>query len=138
MSSWTSSEFLRNYLNFNGIEHPDNYFSYEHTTIAMRGRWAMFAAGRAVSNSRANAAVQQQQNQADPAIQQQQRLAQQQAQAQQQEIDRLRAQQSQHAQQASPQEDVTENIQKLGDLHQKGLLTDEEFAKMKMQLLSQL
>ncbi len=121
-------------------EQPDNYFSYGHTTTDMRGRWAMFAAGRAVSNSRANAAAQQQQNQADQAMQQQQQLAQQQAQAQQQEIDRLRAQQSQQAQQpqASSQEDVTEKIQKLGDLHQKGLLTDEEFAKMKMQLLSQL
>ena len=73
-------------------EHPDNYFSYGHTTTDMRGRWAMFAAGRAVSNSRSNAAAQQQQNQADQAMQQQQQLAQQQAQAQQQEIDRLRAQ----------------------------------------------
>ena len=72
-------------------------------------------------------------------MQQQQQLAQQQAQAQQQEIDRLRAQHTQAQQpQASSQGDVTEKIQKLGDLHQKGLLTDEEFAKMKMQLLSQL
>ena len=95
---------------------------------------------KSCTNSRSNAAMQQQQNQADQAMQQQQQLAQQQAQAQQQEIDRLRAQQSQQAQQpqASSQVDVTEKIQKLGDLHQKGLLTDEEFAKMKMQLLSQL
>ena len=74
-------------------EQPDNYFSYGHTTIDMRGRWAAFAVGRAVANSRSNAAMQQQQNQADQAMQQQQQLAQQQAQAQQQEIDRLRAQQ---------------------------------------------
>jgi Na+/phosphate symporter len=123
------------------LNYPDNYFSYGHTTIDMRGRWAMFAAGRAVSNSRNNAAIQQQQNQADQAMQQQAQLAQQQAQAQQQEIDRLRAQQaqqSQNVQSSSSQVDVTEKIQKLGDLHQKGLLTDEEFAKMKMQLLSQL
>ena len=104
----------------------------------MRGRWAAFAVGRAAANSRSNAAMQQQQNQADQAMQQQQQLAQQQAQAQQQEIERLRAQQEVKQAQASPQVDVTEKIQKLGDFHQKGLLTDEEFAKMKMQLLSQL
>ena len=107
-------KFLRNIFQIlMESEQPDNYFSYGHTTTDMRGRWAMFAAGRAVSNSRANAAAQQQQNQADQAMQQQQQLAQQQAQAQQQEIDRLRAQQSQQAQQprASPQEDVTEKIQ---------------------------
>jgi hypothetical protein len=118
-------------------EHQDNYFSYGYTTIDMRGRWAMFAAGRAVSNSRANAAVQQQQQQADINLQHQQQLAQQQAQAQQQEIDRLRAQQSQQPQ-AGPQEDVTQKIQKLGDLHQKGLLSDEEFSKLKLELLSKL
>ena len=96
-------------------EHPDNYFSYGHTTIDMRGRWAAFAVGRAAANSRSNAALQQQQNQADQAMQQQQQLAQQQAQAQQQEIDRLRAQQSQQAQQPQAQfpSDVTEKIQKL-------------------------
>ena len=121
------------------LNYPDNYFSYGHTTTDMRGRWAAFAVGRAAANSRSNAAMQQQQNQADQAMQQQQQLAQQQAQAQQQEIERLRAQQSQQVQSvASSQVDVTEKIQKLGDLHQKGLLTDEEFAKMKMQLLSQL
>ena len=121
--------------------HADNYFSYGLTTIDMRGRWAAFAVGRAAANSRNNAALQQQQNQADMAMQQQQQLAQQQAQAQQQEIDRLRAQQaqqSQNVQSSSSPVDVTEKIQKLGDLHQKGLLTDEEFSKMKMQLLSQL
>ena len=120
------------------LNYPDNYFSYGHTTIDMRGRWAAFAVGRAAANSRNNAALQQQQNQADMAMQQQQQLAQQQAQAQQQEIERLRAQQSQNVQSSSSPVDVTEKIQKLGDLHQKGLLTDEEFSKMKMQLLSQL
>lgn len=121
--------------------HADNYFSYGLTTIDMRGRWAAFAVGRAAANSRSQAAMQQQQQQADMAMQQQQQLAQQQAQAQQAEIDRLRAQQSQqtqNVQSSSSQGDVTEKIQKLGDLHQKGLLTDEEFAKMKMQLLSQM
>ena len=123
------------------LKDADNYFSYGLTTIDMRGRWAAFAVGRAAANSRSQAAMQQQQQQADMAMQQQQQLAQQQAQAQQAEIDRLRAQQSQQTQNvqaSSSQGDVTEKIQKLGDLHQKGLLTDEEFAKMKMQLLSQM
>ena len=123
------------------LRYPDNFFNYECDTMTMRGRWASFAVGRAVSNSRNQAAMQQQQQQADMAMQQQQQLAQQQAQAQQAEIDRLRAQQSQQTQNvqaSSSQGDVTEKIQKLGDLHQKGLLTDEEFAKMKMQLLSQM
>lgn len=104
----------------------------------MRGRWAAFAVGRAAANSRSQAAMQQQQHQADQAMQQQQQLAQQQAQAQQAEIDRLRSQQSQNVQSSSSQVDVTDKIQKLGELHQKGLLTDEEFTKMKMDLLSKL
>ncbi|ALI36276.1 hypothetical protein NMY3_02075 [Candidatus Nitrosocosmicus oleophilus] len=134
-------EFQQDIIQRNELEYPDNYFSYEHFDIDMRGRWAAFAVGRAAANSRSQAAMQQQQQQADMAMQQQQQLAQQQAQAQQAEIDRLRAQQSQqtqNVQSSSSQGDVTEKIQKLGDLHQKGLLTDEEFAKMKMQLLSQM
>ncbi|MDF0681133.1 MAG: SHOCT domain-containing protein [Candidatus Nitrosocosmicus sp.] len=131
------------------MRYPDNFFNYEHDTMAMRGRWAAFAVGRAAANSRSQAAMQQQQNQANQAMQQQQQqadqamqyqqqLAEQKAQAQQAEIDRLKAQQTQNVQSSSSQVDVTEKIQKLGDLHQKGLLTDEEFAKMKMQLLSQM
>lgn len=131
------------------LRYPDNFFNYERDTMTMRGRWASFAVGRAVSNSRNQAAMQQQQNQANQAMQQQQQqadqamqyqqqLAEQKAQAQQAEIDRLKAQQAQNVQSSSSQVDVTEKIQKLGDLHQKGLLTDEEFAKMKMQLLSQM
>jgi FtsZ-interacting cell division protein ZipA len=119
--------------------HSGNYFSYGHTTTDMRGRWAMFAAGRAISNNRANAAQQQQQQQADQALLQQQREADLALQQKNQEIERLRAAQSQQAKSSqSPQEDVAQKIQKLGDLHQKGLLTDEEFSKLKMDLLSKL
>jgi TolA-binding protein len=105
-----------------------NYFKYGHVTIVMRGRWAAFAVGRAVANNRAQQAVSQQQQEADRALQQKN-----------QEIERLREAQSQQAKSTqSPQEDVTQKIQKLGDLHQKGLLTDEEFSKLKMDLLSKL
>lgn len=93
----------------------------------MRGRWAAFAVGRAAANSRAQAAISQQQREADLALQ-----------AKNQEIERLRAAQSQQAKSQPKQEDVTEKLQKLGDLHQKGLLTDEEFTKLKMDLLSDL
>ena len=41
----------------------------------MRGRWAAFAVGRAAVNSRNQAAMSQQQNQADQALQAQQREA---------------------------------------------------------------
>ncbi len=104
----------------------------------MRGRWAAFAVGRAAANSRNQAAMSQQQNQADQALQAQQREADRVLQAKNQEIERLRAAQSQQAKSQPKQEDVTEKLQKLGDLHQKGLLTDEEFSKLKMDLLSNL
>jgi TolA-binding protein len=102
----------------------------------MRGRWASFAIGSAVARNRTQNAMQQQQAQA---MQQQQ--AQQQYEAQQLEIERLKAQQgqqNQNVQSSNSQEDVTQKIQKLGELHQKGLLTDEEFSKLKMDLLSKL
>ena len=80
----------------------------------------------------------EQQQQAFDAQQQQ---AQRQIEAQQRQIEALqqqhRGQPSQH-QQASGGQDVTSKLQKLADLHQKGLLTDDEFSKMKMNLLSQL
>ena len=138
MFSWTPASVSNIIQILMESQHLDNYFSYGQTTTDMRGRWAAFAVGRAAANSRSQAAMSQQKNQADQAMAQQQQLAQQQAQAQQQEIERLKAQQSQNVQSSSSQEDVTEKIQKLGDLHQKGLLTDEEFTKMKMQLLSKL
>lgn len=79
----------------------------------MRGRWAAFAVERAAANSRAQAAISQQQREADLALQ-----------AKNQEIERMSPVQSQQAKSQPKQEDVTEKIQKLGDLHQKGLLTD--------------
>lgn len=105
----------------------------------MRGRWAAFAVGRAVANNRAQEAVSQQQREADRALQEQQREADRALQQKNQEIERLRAAQSHQAKTSQlPQEDITQKIQKLGDLHQKGLLTDEEFSKLKMDLLSKL
>jgi hypothetical protein len=41
-------------------------------------------------------------------------------------------------QQSPNQEDITQKLQKLADLKQKGLLTDEEFQKLKMEALSKM
>lgn len=46
--------------------------------------------------------------------------------------------QEQPASQAPVSSDPMEQIQKLGDLHAQGILTDEEFSTKKQELLSQL
>lgn len=100
-----------------------------HTfTMTMRGRIASFAIGSAIARRRTGAAMAQAQDQ------------QAQAQAQQQEIEQLKAAQTQqsHPQQSSNQEDITQKLEKLAELHQKGLLTDEEFQKLKMNLIAKL
>jgi Short C-terminal domain len=103
-----------------------------HTfTMTMRGRIASFAIGSAIARRRTGAAMAQAQDQ------------QAQAQAQQQEIEQLKAAQAQqtqqsHPQQSSNQEDITQKLEKLAGLHQKGLLTDEEFQKLKMNLIAKL
>jgi nitrogen fixation/metabolism regulation signal transduction histidine kinase len=98
-----------------------------HTfTMTMRGRIASFAIGSAIARRRTGAAMAQAQDQ------------QAQAQAQQQEIEQLNAAQAQQTQQSSNQEDITQKLEKLAELHQKGLLTDEEFQKLKMNLISKL
>jgi multidrug resistance efflux pump len=66
---------------------------------------------------------------------QQQQESQRQIEAQQQEIQRLR-QQQQHTQ---PQhEDPTQKLLKYADLKQKGIISEEEFQKLKASLLSQI
>jgi nitrogen fixation/metabolism regulation signal transduction histidine kinase len=98
-----------------------------HTfTMTMRGRIASFAIGSAIARRRTGAAMAQAQDQ------------QAQAQAQQQEIEQLKAAQAQQTQQSSNQEDITQKLEKLAGLHQKGLLTDEEFQKLKMNLIAKL
>src|SRR5436309_854470 len=44
--------------------------------------------------------------------------------------------QAQHAQAQAQVQDVTEEIRKLGDLHDQGILTDEEFETKKRELLA--
>jgi DNA-binding Lrp family transcriptional regulator len=94
----------------------------------MRGRWAAAAVGAGVAKSRASAAAAGQAQ----AAQGQQQQAQAQIQAQQKQIEALQqhSQQSQQAQQ-SQQEDPMQKLQKYADLKQKGIITEEEYQKLK-------
>ena len=99
----------------------------------MRGRWASAAIGAGVARRRAGAEM----NQQAQAAQAQQQQAQQQIEAQQRQIDALQQQKQQQPSQP-PEEDVTQKLQKYADLHQKGILSDEEFQKLKADLLSKM
>lgn len=82
----------------------------------MRGRIAAFAIGSHMATKRTEAAMSQQ------------------AQAQPQQ-----APPPQAPPQAQPQqEDITQKLQKLADLHKQGILSDEEFQKMKADLIAKL
>ena len=64
---------------------------------------------------------------------------QQQIDQQQKQIDELKQQQQQSKpQQSSSQEDITQKLEKLADLKKQGILSDEEFQKMKTELLAKL
>ncbi len=98
----------------------------------MRGRWASAAIGAGVARRRAGAEMEQQ----DAAHQQE--IDQLKAE-QQRQIDELKQQQQQSKpQQQSGQEDITQKLQKLADLHKQGILSDEEFQKTKAELLAKL
>ena len=96
----------------------------------MRGRWASAAIGAGVARRRAGAEMEQQ----DAAHQ---REMDQLKADQQRQIDQLKQSQSQ-PQESSGQEDVTQKLQKLADLKKQGILSDEEFQKLKMELLAKL
>jgi len=96
----------------------------------MRGRWAMAAMGAGVARHRANAAMDQERQGYESQLDQSQR----QIEAQQRQIESLQQQKYQQPQ----QEDLGKKLQKYADLRQKGLLTEEEFQKLKADLLSQM
>jgi hypothetical protein len=79
----------------------------------MRGRIAAFAIGSHMATKRTEAAMSQQQQQPQPQPQPQ-------------------------PQAQPPQEDITQKLQKLADLHKQGILSDEEFQKMKADLIAKL
>lgn len=96
----------------------------------MRGRWASAAIGAGVARHRAGAEMEQQEAA-------HQREMEQLRAEQQRELERLKASESK-PQQTSSQEDITQKLQKLADLKKQGILTDEEFQKMKMELLAKM
>ena len=101
----------------------------------MRGRWASAALGAGVARRRMGAEMDQQ-SQAHEAQMQQ---AQQQIEAQQRQIEALQQQkQSPQPQQQQQGEDLAQKLKKYGDLKQQGLITEEEFQKLKADLLSKM
>ena len=102
----------------------------------MRGRWASAALGAGIARHRAGREMEQQQQAYDA----QQQQAQRQIEAQQRQIEALQQQNFQQAPQQpqSQQEDVQAKLLKYADLHQKGVLSDEEFKTLKADLLSKI
>ena len=101
----------------------------------MRGRWASAALGAGIARRRMGYEMDQQ-SQAHEAEMQR---AQQQIEAQQRQLEAMQQQKQQPQQQAQPQqEDITQKLKKYGDLKQQGLITDEEFQKLKADLLSKM
>jgi multidrug resistance efflux pump len=67
--------------------------------------------------------------------------AQQQIDAQQKQLEALQQQQQKQQPQPQPRsqhDDITEKLKKYGELKQQGLITDEEFQKLKADLLSKI
>ena len=66
--------------------------------------------------------------------------AQEQIEAQQRQLEALKKQQQAQPQQVRSQQDddLTEKLKKYGDLKQQGLITEEEFQKLKADLLSKI
>ena len=102
----------------------------------MRGRWASAAVGAGIARHRASGQADAQMQAANQANQ----LEMQKMEAQHQhEMDMLRSSQAR----APPQpqqsaEDPMAKLKKLAELKQQGILTEEEFQKMKASLIAQL
>jgi membrane protease subunit (stomatin/prohibitin family) len=95
----------------------------------MRGRWASAAIGAGIARRRAGAEMDQQAQ----SYEAQQKQAQQQIEAQQRQLEALQQQKQQ------PQhEDPTQKLKKFADLKQQGIITEEEFQKLKADLLSKI
>jgi hypothetical protein len=100
----------------------------------MRGRWASASLGAGIARRRAGREMDEQAQ----AFEAQQQHAQRQIEAQQRQIEALQQQKFQKPQSQPQQEDITQKLQKFADLHQKGLLTDDEFRKLKADSLSKI
>ena len=98
----------------------------------MRGRWASAALGAGIARRRAGQEMEEQQGAFDSQMDQAQR----QIEAQQRQIEQLQQQKQQQPQ--SQQEDHFEKLKKYGELKQQGIITEEEFQKLKTDLLSKI
>ena len=97
----------------------------------MRGRWASAALGAGIARRRARNDMDEQAQ----AYEGQQRQSQQQIEAQQRQIEALQ----QQKQQSQPQhEDPTQKLMKYADLKKQGIISEEEFQKLKADLLSKI
>ena len=100
----------------------------------MRGRWASAALGAGVARRRAGREMDQQASQYEA----QQQQAQQQIEAQQRQIDALQQQKQQPQQPQTQQEDITQKLLKYSELKKQGVISEEEFQKLKADLLSKM
>ena len=101
----------------------------------MRGRWASAAIGAGIARRRAGAEIDQQAQAHEAEMQR----AQQQIDAQQKQLEAMQQQKQQPPQpQQQQQEDITQKLIKYGDLKREGLITEEEFKKLKADLLSKM
>jgi Tfp pilus assembly protein FimV len=98
----------------------------------MRGRWASAAIGAGIARRRAGAEMDQQAQ----AFNAQQQQAQQQIEAQQRQIEALQHQKQQPQQTKPQQEDPIQKLKEYADLKQQGIISEEEFQKLKANLLS--
>jgi multidrug resistance efflux pump len=102
----------------------------------MRGRWASAALGAGIARRRMGSEMDQQAQAHEAEMQR----AQQQIDAQQKQLEALQQQQKQQPQPQprSQHDDITEKLKKYGELKQQGLITEEEFQKLKADLLSKI
>jgi hypothetical protein len=100
----------------------------------MRGRWASAAIGAGIARRRMGSEMDQQAQAHDAEMQR----AQQQIDAQQRQLEALKQQKQQPQPQQQQQEDITQKLIKYGDLKREGLITEEEFKKLKADLLSKM
>ena len=101
----------------------------------MRGRWASAALGAGIARRRMGDEMDQQAQAHEAEMQR----AQQQIEAQQRQLEALQQQKQQPQPQPQPQqEDPTQKLIKYADLKQQGIITEEEFQKLKANLLSKI
>ena len=100
----------------------------------MRGRWASAALGAGIARRRMGSEMDQQAQAHEAEMQR----AQQQIDAQQKQLEALQQKQQPQPQPRSQHDDITEKLKKYGELKQQGLITEEEFQKLKADLLSKI